>query len=41
MKPRRDGTDNDGLFWSQQKHPRSAGARTSVISFLPDLFFKV
>jgi hypothetical protein len=35
MKPRLDGADNDGLAWSQQKHPRSAGARISVMSFSP------
>jgi hypothetical protein len=35
MKPRLDGADNDGLAWSQQKHPPKAGIRNSVMSFSP------
>jgi hypothetical protein len=37
MKPRLDG--DDGLVWSQQKHPRNAGARNSVMTFLSQFCF--
>jgi len=35
MKPRRDGANDDGLVWSQQKHPLNAGIRIFVIAFSP------
>jgi hypothetical protein len=35
MKLRLDDTDDNGLSWSQQKHPRNAGIRSSVTSFYP------